>query len=445
MSAAEQAVVGAILLDANAYWQVSDIVGVEDFGDQRHGRLFAKLKDLCESGQPVDAFVVGESFGDNAMAAYVWETASNTASAANARAYAEHVRTDSERRKVVAAGRRMALEAPTFNEAQAILATVAPRHAKAAKLAPEVLTEVMDAMQAKIEMEGQTMGLSTGIGNFDRRTGGLYPQTLTIIAGRPSMGKTALAMQIAVNVALRGKRVYIATMEMSARALMERAISYVSKVDYGLIRKPKLLQDSDWMKIVAATDLLNKSGLIIDETPAQTLESYVARATQHHMRDPLSLMVADHLGLFQLPGKGRPDLETGRITKGIRNLSKTLDIPAICLVQLNRKVEERQDKRPMMSDLRESGGIEEDADVIAMVYRDDYYKPDSPHKGYAEIRFPKNREDETGMEPLRTHLNQMHFADCEALPYEPEPERKSSGSHGRFGRSAGFQARGRED
>lgn len=443
MSASEQAVLGAILLDATAYWQVADVVGVEDFGDQRNARLFAKLKDLCDAAQPIDVFVVGESFGDNAMSGYTMDVASNTASAANARAYAEVVRSDSERRKVVAAGRRMAMEAPTFNEAQAILAQVAPRHAKAAKLAPEVLAEVMDAMQAKIEMEGHTMGLSTGIGNFDRRTGGLYPQTLTIIAGRPSMGKTALAMQIAVNVALSGKRVYVATMEMSAKALMERALSYVSKVDYGLIRKPKLLQDSDWMKIVAATELLNASGLIIDETPAQTRESFIARATQHHMQSPLGLMVADHLGLFQLPGKGRPDLETGNITKGIRNLSKTLNIPAICLVQLNRKVEERQNKRPLMSDLRESGGIEEDADVVAMVYRDEYYNAESPQKGYAEIRFPKNREDETGMEPLRTHLNQMHFADCEALPdvYEAEPRRTS----GRFGGFANRQAGGRPD
>lgn len=443
MSASEQAVLGAILLDATAYWQVADVVGVEDFGDQRNARLFAKLKDACESANPVDVFVIGESFGDNAMAAFAMEVANNATSAANARAYAEVVRSDSERRKVVAAGRRMALEAPTFNEAQAILAQVAPRHAKAAKLAPEVLAEVMDAMQSKIEMEGQTMGLSTGLGNFDRRTGGLYPQTLTIIAGRPSMGKTALAMQIAVNVALSGKRVYVATMEMSAKALMERALSYVSKVDYSLIRKPKLLQDSDWMKIVAATELLNASGLIIDETPAQTQDSMIARATQHHMQDPLALWVIDHLGLAQLPGKGRPDLEVGNVTKGIRNTSKTLGIPGICLVQLNRKVEDRQNKRPMMSDLRESGAIEEDADVITMVYRDDYYNAESPHKGYAELLFPKNREGETGMEPMRTHLNQMHFADCEELPYEPAPEpRRTSG---RFGGFANRQAGGRPD
>ncbi|MBB3227024.1 replicative DNA helicase [Luteibacter sp. Sphag1AF] len=445
MSASEQAVVGAILLDANAYWQVSDIIGAEDFGDQRNARLFAKLKESCEAGSPVDFFVVAESFGDRNMSAYTMDVANNATSAANARAYADVVRQDSERRKVVAAGRRMALEAPTFNEAQAILAQVAPRNAKSSKSAPEVLVEVMDGMQSRLEMDGSITGLSTGIGNFDRRTSGLHSQTLTIIAGRPSMGKTALAMQIAVNVALTGKRVYIATMEMSARALMERAIAYVARVDYGLIRRPKLLREEDWMKVVSATEILNKSGLIIDETPAQTKESLTARVQQHHMSSPLSLIVVDHLGLFKLPGKGRPDLETGSITKDIRNTAKKLDIPAIVLVQLNRSLESRQDRRPILADLRESGGIEEDADVVAMVYRDEYYHSESPQKGFAELIFRKNREDETGTEPLRAHLSQMHFADCEDLPYESEPERKPSGSHGRFGRISGFQARGRED
>jgi len=445
MSASEQAVIGAIFLDAAAYWQVADVVGVEDFGDQRNARLFAKLKDLCDAAQPVDVFVVGESFGDNQMATYAMEVTNNAASAANARAYAEIVRTESERRKVVAAGRRMALEAPTFNEAQAILATVAPRNAKAAKHVSGILTEVMDSMQSRIEQDGSMTGLSSGIPSFDDRTGGMHPGDLIIIAGRPSMGKTTKGMQIAVNVAVAGGRAYVAEMEMTGTGLTERAMSYLARVDYGLIRKPKLLREEHWPRLLNATKDLNESGLIIDDSASQTAESIVARAMQMHMQEPLSLVVVDHLGLVQLPGRGRTDLETGLVTKALKRMAKKLGIPVICLVQLNRKVEERTDKRPLLSDLRESGGIEEDADVVVMLYRDEYYHPESPFKGYAEALYRKNRDGVTGMEPLRAVLNQMHFAPCEGLPNVIETERQSSGSPRRFGRSANFQARGRED
>jgi replicative DNA helicase len=456
MSASEQAVIGAIFLDPSSYWQVADVVGVEDFGDQRCARLFAKLKELCDAAQPVDVFVVGESFGDNQMAAYAMEVTNNAASAANARAYAEVVRSDSERRKVVAAGRRMALEAPTFNEAQAILAQVAPRNAKAAKHVSGILNEVMDAMQTRLDQDGSITGTSTGLGNYDKRTSGMHDGTLIIVAGRPSMGKTTLGMQVAVNVSnqvdsrlvhpegkSRKRRVFVAEMEMTGSGLTERAISYLSGVDYGLIRKPKSLQDCDWPRIVGATHLLNDSGLIIDETPAQTCEAIIARIRQLHMQEPLSLVVIDHLGLVRLPGKGRPDLETGQVTKAFKSLSKGLGIPVMCLVQLNRSLESRTDKRPMLSDLRESGAIEEDADIVAMLYRDDYYHADSPHKGYAELLFRKNRDGETGMEPLFAKLSQMHFADAEYLPNVPDPEpRRTSG---RFGGFANRQAGGRPE
>lgn len=445
MSASEQAVLGAILLDATAYWQVADVVGVEDFGDQRNARLFAKLKELCDAAKPVDVFVVGESFGDNAMSGYTMDVASNTASAANARAYAEVVRSDSERRKVVAAGRRMALEAPTFNEAQAILAQVAPRNEKAAKHVSGILTEVMDSMQARIDQDGSMTGLSSGMPSFDERTGGMHGGDLIIIAGRPSMGKTTKAMQIAVNVAVAGGRVYAAEMEMTGAGLTERAISYLSAVDYGLIKKPKLLREEHWPRLLNATKELNNSGLIIDDSASQTAESIVARAMQLHMQDPLSLVVVDHLGLVQLPGRGRSDLETGMVTKALKRMAKKLGIPVICLVQLNRKVEERTDKRPLLSDLRESGGIEEDADVVVMLYRDEYYHPDGPFKGYAEALYRKNRDGMTGMEPLRAVLNQMHFAPCEGLPIVAEPERQPRGSSSRFGGFANRQAGGRPD
>lgn len=443
MSVAEQSVLGAILIDATAYWQVADIIDVSDFGDERNAAVFAALKGLIEASKPSDVFIVGERLPE--LSGYAMDLANSVASASApvVRSYADIVRQDSERRKVVIAGRRMALERPTFAEAQAILADVAPHAANATKSAGELLGSVMDSMQRKLEQDGAITGLSTGLSNFDKRTSGLQPGSLYIIAGRPSMGKTAAGLQIAVNVATPGRRVFVAELEMTGEGLTERALSYLSGVDYGLIRHPKMLREEHWPRITNATGVVNASGLIIDDTPGQTAEQIIAKARQLHMRSPLSLMVLDHLGLVRLPGRGRPDLETGAITKALKALAKPLGIPVICLVQLNRKVEERQDKRPLLSDLRESGGIEEDADVVAMLYRDDYYHADSPHKGYAEWLIRKNRDGETGMDPYRAVLNQMHFVDVEEMPYVPEPEPRRP--NGRFGRGAGFQARGRED
>jgi replicative DNA helicase len=441
MSAAEQAVLGAVMLDASAYWQVADIVTADDFGDERNARVYTHLAGLIEAAKPVDVFMIGESLPD--LSHYVLEVANASASASTARAYADVVRQDSERRKVVAAGRRMALERPTFAEAQAILADVAPRNANAIKSAGELLGSVMDSMQRRLEQDGSITGQSTGLANFDKRTSGLQPGCLYIIAGRPSMGKTAAGLQIAVNVAMQGKRAFVAELEMTGEGLTERALSYLSGVDYGLIRHPKMLREEHWPRITDATAKVNASGLIIDDTPGQTGEQIIAKARQLHMQSPLSLLVVDHLGLVRLPGRGRPDLETSAITKSLKALAKKLSIPVLCLVQLNRKVEERQDKRPLLSDLRESGGIEEDADVVVMLYRDEYYHAESQHKGYAEWLIRKNRDGETGMDPYRAVLNQMHFVDAEELPYVPEPEPRRP--HGRFGRSTGFQARGREE
>lgn len=443
MSVAEESVLGAVLLDPAAYWQVADIITADDFGNERNQAIFAEVARRNESSLPADVFVVGEAMPD--IAADLIVLANNTASTASTvvRSYAEIVRQDSERRKVVIAGRRMAMERATFAEAQVILADVAPRDTKAAKIASVLLSEVMDSMQRRLEQDGAITGLSTGLSNLDKRTSGLQPGNLYIIAGRPSMGKTAAGVQIGVNIALTGKRVFVAELEMTGVGLTERAISYVGSVDFGLIKKPKLLQEDHWTRITGATAKIHESGLIIDDTPGQTAEQIIAKARQLHMQSPLSLMILDHLGLVRLPGRGRTDLETGAVTKALKVLAKTLRIPVICLVQLNRKVEERQDKRPMLSDLRESGGIEEDADVVVMLYRDDYYNANSPHKGFAEWLIRKNRDGETGMDPYKAALNQMHFRDAEELPYVPAPEpRRASG---RFGRQSFGGSRAAED
>ena len=223
------------------------------------------------------------------------------------------------------------------------------------------------------------------------------------------MGKTAFAMQVAVRNALRKHRTVVFEIEMSGKRLSQRAVSLISGVQYGKIRNPATLDESEWPRVVEAYAKLEKSALLVDESGSQTAESICARVRQLHMQEPLELVVIDHLGLMELPGKTREAVETGNITKQLKALAKDLNIAVILLVQLNRSVEQRHDKRPLLSDLRESGRIEEDADIVVMIYRDEYYNPDSQDKGLAELLVRKNRDGEVKTVTVKAKLDVMKF------------------------------------
>jgi replicative DNA helicase len=409
----EQAVLGAVMLDGATFWQVADIVSEADFADRRHAEIFGAIRELCKLGKPVDAVTMGDALPQ--FDAYMIETANN-ATAANVRAYAEEVRLVSEGRRVTEAGRRIALGGVSFGEAQRILADVAPRNTAAIKPIRAYMSGALELMMKRCEQEEVVTGLATGIDGLDEATSGLQPGTLVIIAARPSMGKTAMALQLAVRTAVRKNRVAVFEMEMSGVQLSERAVSQISGVTYSHIKSPKNMLEEEWPRITNAFATLEGAPLIIDESSTQTIDTLEARIRQLHMESELGLAVIDHLGLVVLPGKGRPDQETGEITRRLKALAKDLQIPIICLVQLNRKVEDRADKRPLMSDLRESGRIEEDADLVMMIYRDEYYNANSPHKGYAELLLRKNREGEMKMIPLISKLHIMRFEGCEGLP-----------------------------
>lgn len=419
-SAYEQAVLGSMMLDATGYWQVADLITSADFGDERHASIYETIQGLCKDGKPVDPVTMMEvmpEYGHYLIAI------SGECTPSSIKHYADEVRKEGESRRVKLAGQRIASGNCSYTEAQRLLADVAPRNTAAVKHVRVFMKDALSLMQKRCDENHATNGLPTGLDKLDEMLSGLQTG-LVIVAARPSMGKTALALQIAVRTALRKKRVLVFEMEMTGTQLSERAVSAISGIDYGAVRKPRLLQEDQWPRIVGAFAKLEESSLIIDESGTQNIESICARARQQHMQEPLSAIVIDHLGLMDLPGKGSPVTEIGNVTKALKALAKDLDIPVICLVQLNRKLEERGDKRPLLSDLRDSGRIEEDADVVLMIYRDEYYNEASPHRGYAELLIRKSRDGETGMVPLRAKLNIMRFESCEGLPHvESKPSR----------------------
>ena len=412
----EQAVLGAVMLDGAAYWRVADVVTADDFVEPAHVEIFEAIAELAKQGKPVDPVTMADELPQHA--GYLYSNSENC-TVANVRAYAEEVRKAAEGRRVKRAGQRIASMQCSYSEAQQILAEVAPRDSHAAKPIKAYMQDALALMQKRCDAQEAITGLPTGLDGLDAVTSGLQPGNLVIIAARPSMGKTALALQLAVRTALRKKRVAVFELEMTGVQLSERAVSLISGVPFGKIKSPSQLDEADWPRITDAYGRLETSALIVDDSGAQNIESLCARVRQLHMQEPLSLIVVDHLGLLDLPGKNRPDIETGNVTKQLKALAKELGIPVILLVQLNRGVEARADKKPVLSDLRESGRIEEDADLVLMLYRDDYYNANSPAKGYAELLIRKNRDGETTSVPLLAKLAVMRFESCEGLPDAP--------------------------
>lgn len=430
MSTYEGAVLGSIMLNDANYWHVADVLTVDDFSGPVNRRIFAKLAELCQTGKPCDAVTLNDELPEDGD--YCYQLA-NSATPSSSKHYAEKVREESERRKVKAAGQRIAIGEHSYADAQRILADVSPKDTKAIRAIREYLSDFLGVMQKRCEEDGNTTGAPTGLEGLDEVTGGLQPGDLIMVAARPSMGKSAFAMQLALHSACNGGRVGVFSLEMSGVALTARAVSHVGRVEYSAIKNPKTLREEDWSRVVAANEALEASGLVIDETGSQSPESIRARATQLHMQSKLSMIVIDHLGLVDVPKvKGNDASNLGEVTKSFKALAKALGIPVILLVQLNRSLEQRQDKRPMLSDMRDSGRIEEDADVVLMIYRDEYYHEDSQHKGYAELLVRKNREGQLVTVPLRCRLNIMRFEDCDGLPAIIRDSIKPNARFGRF-------------
>lgn len=410
---AEQAVIGGLLLDNRAWEDVSGIVTEADFYRDDHRRIFAHMARLLDSGKPADVLTVFESIERSNQVdqtgglAYLGEIANATPSAVNAHRYAEIVADRAMRRALLAVSLDIQAEAQRAGNETALERidsslgkVMALSESRVTGGEPEHIQASLVGAVEEIEQayNGDKLpGLATGFDELDHKTTGLQPGQMIVVAGRPSMGKTALAMNIAEHVALHGGVAAVFSMEMSKIELAKRSLSSVGRIDANRLRTGKL-EDSDWDAMSAALQKLHDCGLIVDDTGGLTVGQIRARARRVlRKRGRLDLIVIDYLQLAEANSSGENrQTEITTISRGIKAMAKELHCPVIALSQLSRKVEERTNKRPLMSDLRESGAIEQDADLILLLYRDEYYKPDSADKGIAEVIIGKQRNGPTG-------------------------------------------------
>lgn len=417
---AEQSVLGGLLLENEALDKIADILKPTDFYQHDHKLIFQHIAKLLENNKPADIVTVAESLeaageltGVGGLS-YLGALAQNTPTAANIRRYAEIVREYAVMRQLVEAGSSIADSAYNRNgrnaeelldQAESKIFQIAESNKRSAEgfqginvLLPQV-AERIDELFSR-ENQSEVTGIPTGYNDLDSMTSGLHGGDLIIVAGRPSMGKTAFSVNIAENIALdTGLPVAIFSMEMGATQLATRMIGSVGRLDQHRMRTGKL-QDEDWEKLTTALGKLNDAPVYIDEGSALSAFDVRARARRlHRQTGKLGLIVIDYLQLMSGSSTKQSEnraTEISEISRSLKGLAKELDVPVIALSQLNRSVETRTDKRPMMSDLRESGAIEQDADLILFIYRDEVYNPDSPDKGTAEIIIGKQRNGPIG-------------------------------------------------
>lgn len=416
---AEQAVIGGLLLDNRAWERIADKILAEDFYRQDHRTLYNAIADLEARNQPFDAVTLSELLANTGELeqvgglAYIGRLAKDTPSAANITAYADIVRERSILRQLIAVGTDITSTAfvpegrasrELLEEAEKRIYEIAEQDMRGRGGFQEIkalLTRTVEQIDHLFETEGAITGLATGFDKFDEMTTGLQPGDLVIVAGRPSMGKTTFAMNIAENAAI-GSQVPVAvfSMEMPSEQLAMRMISSLGRIDQHHIRTGQLTDD-DWPRITSAVHMLSEAKIFIDDTPAMSPSEVRARARRLKRQHGLGLIVIDYLQLMQVSGGSENRAtEISEISRGMKALAKELKVPVIALSQLNRSLEQRPDKRPIMSDLRESGAIEQDADLIVFIYRDEVYNDESPDKGTAEIIIGKQRNGPIGKSRL---------------------------------------------
>jgi replicative DNA helicase len=417
-SEAEQAFLGGLLLDSQSWDNVADVLRSEDFYRPDHRVIFDAIGKLAALGQPSDAVTVSEQLersgqlADAGGLAYLGALARDTPTAANVRAYAEIVRERSLLRQLLKAGTDIAAsvfnnEGETARElvetAESRVFAIAEQGVRGQRDGAVAVQSLMPALIDQIDEwhnnpDGMR-GLPTGFDEFDRKTGGLRGGDLVVVAGRPSMGKTTFAVNMAEFAALKeGVKASVAifSMEMPSEQLLTRMLSSVGRVSLQHIRSGGI-SDDDWPRITGAAGQLSEARIFIDETPGLTPTELRARARRVHREHGLNLVVVDYLQLMQVPGnQENRATEIAEISRGLKALAKELHVPVIALSQLNRGVEQRVDKKPVMSDLRESGAIEQDADMILLIYREEVYDKNTTKKGIAEIDLAKHRNGETG-------------------------------------------------
>jgi len=412
---AEQSVLGGLMLSTTSWDQIADKITETDFYREDHRLVFRAIHDLHEASQPCDAVTVSEWFESHGKADqvdggnYISQLANNTPSAANVGAYADIVREKSILRSLIDVGAQITSSAfstegresrSLLEEAERLVFAIAEKGGRRGSgfvAVQDSLKEAMEKIDELNAFEGDITGIPTGYQDFDRLTAVLQPSDLIIVAGRPAMGKTTFAMNIAEHAAIKhGKSVAVFSMEMASLQLVMRMFSSVGQIEQNRIRTGTL-DDMDWPKLTSAMNLLHKSKIFIDDTPALSPAELRARARRLKREHDVDLIVVDYLQLMSVPdSRENRATEIAEISRSLKTIAKELNVPVVALSQLNRALEQRPNKRPLMADLRESGAIEQDADLIVFIYRDEVYNPETSEKGKAEIIIGKHRNGSTG-------------------------------------------------
>ncbi|BDG49229.1 MULTISPECIES: replicative DNA helicase [Parageobacillus] len=410
---AEQAVLGAVFLDPSALTLASEILIPEDFYRASHQKIFHAMLRVADKGEPVDLVTVTAELADTQQleevggVSYLSELADAVPTAANVEYYARIVEEKSILRRLIRTATSIAQDGYTREDEVDILLDEAERkimeisqrkHAGTFQNIKDVLVQTYDNIEMLHNRKGEVTGIPTGFTELDRMTAGFQRSDFIIVAARPSVGKTAFALNIAQNVATKtNENVAIFSLEMSAQQLVMRMLCAEGNINAQNLRTGRLTPE-DWGKLTMAMGSLSNAGIYIDDTPSIRVSDIRAKCRRLKQERGLGMIVIDYLQLIQGSGRNRENRqqEVSEISRSLKALARELEVPVIALSQLSRSVEQRQDKRPMMSDIRESGSIEQDADIVAFLYRDDYYNKDSENKNIIEIIIAKQRNGPVG-------------------------------------------------
>lgn len=431
----EESFVGALLLDPKRYHDVSE-VNPESFVSLSTKSVYRAIQALSESNQPVDVITVAEymsglsqeGFEEIGGLDYLVHLHSNVPGASNIGSYAKVIQERAKERDLYNAAvqiQSILMEdglstEERFQEAEAVFTAAGSESKKSNTITemPEALKDFVDFLEWRFENPG-IHGIQTGFKVVDERLQGLKPGEMYILAARPAMGKTTYALNVALSAAISNQKVYISSLEMPRRQLVQRLVSTQGKIGLQSLKDAGKMQDEDWAKLTGAVSRLRTSNIIIDDQGALDVNELRSRCRRTKRKQGLDLIVIDYLQLLEdRTASNRFDVVSS-VSRKIKSLAKELECPIIALSQLSRKCEERNDKRPILSDLRESGQIEQDADVIQFLYRDEVYNSDSERKGVAEVITAKFRDGEIGTDYLAFIGAQSRFGDLE---YQPEPQ-----------------------
>lgn len=427
---AEQSVIGAVFLEPESFSTASELLVAEDFYRAGHQRIFAAMMSLADKGEPIDVVTVTtylqnqKTLDEVGGVAYLSEVAGSVPTAANIEYYSKIVEEKALLRRLIRAATDIVTSGfekeddveTVLNEAEKNILEVSSRQQTGAfKTIKDVLIEVYDTIEQLHQATSDITGVATGFRDLDRITSGFQRNDLIIVAARPSVGKTAFALNVAQNVAVNtDENVAIFSLEMGADQLVQRMLCAEGNIDSQRLRNGQLQAD-DWSKLTMAMGSLSNAGIYIDDSPGIRVSEIRSKCRRLKQEDGLGMILIDYLQLIQGTGNSRENRqqEVSEISRELKGLARELNVPLIALSQLSRGVESRQDKRPMMSDLRESGSIEQDADIVGFLYRDDYYDAESEKENIIEIIISKQRNGPTGSVELAFVKEYNKFVDLD--------------------------------